>query len=371
VFRSPDIGKQDFEAYYHNDRQAHFMAVATHPGSNNIEQGREFHPMANNSRRREDLKIAVQAFPAPVRAFSTDAAVDVLGFAFRTAQAGRQVALCTLVEIRGGSSRSLGAHMAVSADGLYCGYVSGGCTEAAVAAEALQALAKGHDRFVMLGEGSPFFDIVLPCGGGITVAVHVLRDIRPVSAVVEQLQSRRRAGLSYVPGAQSLFACPENARAGWDGDAFLTTYRPGVRILLSGRTFEVDVAAKVARAAGYEVVCYDALSGDRPEDGLIDADTAIALLQHDLDLEMPVLHAALNANPFYLGALGSSRTHERRVRRLRDLGHSQAAIDRIKAPIGLFGRARDAQSLALSVTADIAACRQMLFAEAPMQGPAR
>jgi xanthine dehydrogenase accessory factor len=104
---------------------------------------------------------------------------------------------------------------------------------------------------------------------------------------------------------------------------------------------------------------------------LIDADTAIALLQHDLDLEMPVLHAALNANPFYVGALGSSRTHERRVRRLRDLGHSQAAIDCIKAPIGLFGRARDAQSLALSVTADIAACRQMLLAEAPMQGAAR
>jgi xanthine dehydrogenase accessory factor len=342
------------------------MTVATHPSCKNNEQGKEFLPIANNSGLPADLKIVAEAFPAPVKAFSTDAAMDVLRFALRTAQAGRQVALCTLVEIRGVSSRSLGAHMAVSDDGLYCGYVSGGCTEAAVAAEALQALAKAHDRFVMLGEGSPFFDIVLPCGGGLTVAVHVLRDIHPVRAVVERLRSRRGAGLSYVPGTQSLSVSPENARVGWEGDAFLTTYRPNVRIFLSGRTLEVDVAAKVARAAGYEVVCCDALSGDMPEDGLIDDDTAIALLQHDLDREIPVLQAALRANPFYVGALGSSRTHERRVQRLRELGHSQAAIDRIKAPIGLFGRARDAQSLALSVTADIAACRQMLLAEASM-----
>jgi xanthine dehydrogenase accessory factor len=91
---------------------------------------------------------------------------------------------------------------------------------------------------------------------------------------------------------------------------------------------------------------------------MIDPDTAVALLQHDLDLEMPVLEAALEARPFYIGALGSARTHEKRVQRLRERGHSDEAIDRIKAPIGLFGRARDAQSLALSVIADIAACRQ-------------
>jgi hypothetical protein len=50
-------------------------------------------------------------------------------------------------------------------DGGYWGFVSGGCTEAAVASEAIAALRVGHDRFLKLGEGSPFFDIVLPCGG--------------------------------------------------------------------------------------------------------------------------------------------------------------------------------------------------------------
>ncbi len=334
------------------------MTVSTYPGLDNKEHRNTFPDRANNFEPNATDRLAAEILPVPAKAFSTDSAVDVLDFAIQAVETGRQVALCTLVEIRGGSSRPLGAHMAVADDGLYCGYVSGGCTEAAVAAEALQAISKGHDRFVMLGEGSPFFDIVLPCGGGVTVAVHVVKDIGPIRNVIQGLQCRRKTGLSYSPGSQSLSFVSGKADTGWNDDVFLTSYRPAVRILLSGRTLEVEIAAKVARAAGYEVLRYDAATGEAPDETLIDADTAVALLQHDLELEIPVLDAALHVRPFYLGALGSRRTHEKRMRRLRDLGHSQAAIDRIKAPIGLFGRARDAQSLALSVIADIAACRQ-------------
>jgi xanthine dehydrogenase accessory factor len=121
---------------------------------------------------------------------------------------------------------------------------------------------------------------------------------------------------------------------------------------------EVEVTAQVARAAGYEVIEHGAVAGELPDNTLVDADTAVAVLQHDLDLEMPILEAALRGQPFYLGALGSRRTHEKRVHRLKEQGYSQEVIDRIKAPIGLFGRARDAHSLALSVVADIAVCRQ-------------
>ncbi len=308
-----------------------------------------------------DLQVDHQT---PTKAFSTDSVLEILDFSLRAMESGHRVALCTLVEIRGGSSRPLGAHMAVADDGLYCGYVSGGCTEAAIAAEALQALLERQDRTVMLGEGSPFFDILLPCGGGVTVAIHLLHDVGPIKAVVDCLRRRRSASLSYVPSVQSLAFQSGTTETGWEGGAFLTSYRPRARILLSGRTLEVEVAAKVARAADYEVLVYDAVPGGIPDEHLIDADTAVALLQHDLDLEMPVLEAALHARPFYLGALGSRRTHEKRMRRLSDLGYSQKTIDRIKAPIGLFGRTRDAQSLALSVVADIAASRQAALAEA-------
>lgn len=297
----------------------------------------------------------VDELPVPEKAFSTDSAFDVLEFAVEKIRDGYKVALCTLVEIRGGSSRPLGSHMAIASDGRYCGYVSGGCTEAAIAAEALQAIASGHGRFVMLGEGSPFFDIVLPCGGGITVAIHLVCDVEPIIAVMQRMQNRQHAQLSYNPGSQNLSLCSTYNESGWNGDAFVTSYRPAVRVLLSGRTLEVETAAKVAEAAGYEVIVYEKGGFDA---SLIDRDTAVAILQHDLELEIPVLEASLNAKPFYIGALGSARTHENRVQLLRERGHSSETIDRIKAPIGLFGRARDAQSLALSVIADIAACRQ-------------
>lgn len=306
-------------------------------------------------RRSADASILA----TPQQAFSTDRAYDVLNFAIETMKAGLEVALCTLVEIRGGSSRPLGAHMAVAEDGRYCGYVSGGCTEAAIAAEALQAMKSGHDRFVMLGEGSPFFDIVLPCGGGITVAIHLVRNVEPLCSTNMQVDHRRCASLCYSPGLEQLSPGLQSKPTGWDGDVFVTHYRPKVRTVFSGRSLEVENAVSVARAAGYDVVLLEDSPGTNIDASLIDPDTAVAVLQHDLDREIPLLEAALRASPFYIGALGSSRTHEKRVERLRQRGHSDESIARIKAPIGVFGRARDAQSLALSVIADIAASRQL------------
>ena len=296
----------------------------------------------------------------PRKAFSTDSPYDILSFAIDNINAGSRVALCTLVEIRGGSSRPLGAHMAVAPDGRYCGYVSGGCTEAAVAAEALQAMGNGHDRFLMLGEGSTFFDIVLPCGGGITVAIHLVKNVEPLCSVNKLLDQRRCACLRYTPGLEELSPGFESAPTGWQGGVFVTRYRPKVRMVVSGRSLEVETAASVARAAGYDVFILEDAAHTPLDDTVIDPDTAVAVLEHDLDREMPILAAALRAKPFYIGALGSSRTHEKRVERLRRSGYSEEAIARIKAPIGLFGRAMDAQSLALSVIADIAASRQSL-----------
>ncbi|MDR6101591.1 xanthine dehydrogenase accessory factor [Agrobacterium larrymoorei] len=300
----------------------------------------------------------ISALPAPQKALSTDRAYDILNFAIESTAAGRQVALCTLVEIRGGSSRPIGAHMAVSEDGRYCGYVSGGCTEAAIAAEALQAMRSGHDRFVMLGEGSPFFDIVLPCGGGITVSIHLLKTVEPLCSVNRLVDNRQCASLRYMPGPRQLSLGPEVTTTGWDDDVFVTCYRPKVRIIFSGRSLEVETTARIAEAAGYDVILLDGASSSHIDPSLIDADTAVALLQHDLDQEIPLLEAAFAASPFYIGALGSSRTHHRRVEGLRQRGHLEEAIGRIKAPIGVFAKAKDAQSLALSVIADIAASRQ-------------
>lgn len=299
--------------------------------------------------------LAGTAPKTPSQAFMTDDSAAVLRFAVEALAAGMEAALVTLVAIDGGAARPLGAQMAVREDGLYCGYVSGGCVESAAAFEALAVIASGQDRRVRYGKGSPWFDIVLPCGGGIDLCIHKLRSVRPLLAVLNSLEQRRPAGLRYCPRTQTLHALEDAARTRWHNEGFETAYRPRVQIVLHGRSVEAQATATLARAAGFEVLPFDGPVGSAV--AAIDADTAVVLLWHDLHRELPVLQAALAGNPFYIGALGSQRTHARRVEKLLELGWRQADIDRIKAPIGIFPKARDAQSLALSVLADVAAAR--------------
>ncbi|EJT06211.1 XdhC family protein [Rhizobium sp. CCGE 510] len=292
--------------------------------------------------------------PIPFCAFMTDDPEAIINYAADGAETKYGSALVTLVEIRGGAARALGAQMAVRGDGGYCGYVSGGCTEAAVAAEAIAAIGKGTDRYLRLGEGSQFFDIVLPCGGGITLAIHVVKDVKPLRQVLSALERRKRIALRYDPGTQTISAVKSQDKVAgtWNGPSFLRSYRPNLRLVLCGRGIELATTSRVALASEFEVLCFDQPSRGA-DTATIDQDTAIAVLYHDLDQELPWLKAALETKPFYIGALGSKRTHERRCAVLWALGYTHAQTDRIKAPIGMFGPTRDANALALSVVADV------------------
>jgi xanthine dehydrogenase accessory factor len=291
----------------------------------------------------------------PRAAFLSDDASEVLHFALQSLDGGYGAALVTLVEIRGGAARSIGAQMAVRDDGLYCGFVSGGCTEAAVAAEAVIALQEGTDRSLRLGEGSPFFDIVLPCGGGITLAIHVIRNASVLRKALAFLQRRIPVCLRYHARAQTLAFEPGEGLAGWKGDFFMRAYRPRQRLIAGGTPMETGAVARVAAASGYEVLVVErgcSLSADQ-----LDRDTAVAILYHDIDKELPFLACALASPAFYIGALGSRRTHAKRCAVLRQLGYGECDLARIKAPIGIFDKARDTNSLALSILADVAQSR--------------
>lgn len=288
----------------------------------------------------------------PQQALQTDDSETILRFALEAMEADFAVVLITLVEIRGGAARALGAQMVVREDGRYCGYVSGGCVEAAAAYEALQVIASGKDRVVRYGEGSAYLDIVLPCGGGITLAFHRLRDAQPLRNVLDLLAKRQPAALCYLPKFQRLASADYAEISGWQDDAFITRYLPKTRVAVYGRSVEALATTSIAQAAGYEV-----LSGEDVQTQTLDPFTAVILLYHDLDRELPVLLAALRSAPFYIGALGSLRTHATRVEKLLSLGFSEDEIARIKAPIGIFAQARDAHTLALSIVADVAAAR--------------
>jgi len=324
-----------------------------------------------------DAQIGAAVVPYDV-GLDPDDPASAFGLLLAGLRDGVKGALLTIVNIEGGAPRSVGTHMAVLADGRYCGYVSGGCVEAAVAAEAMAVMARGHDAVLRFGRNSPFFDIRLPCGGGIDVHIHVNPAPKLLEAAAVNLSERRPFDIAIDASVGT--AKIVNTAAAIPADAFRRSYRPATRLVLIGQGNELAVMASTARAAGLEVSAYATGTGalaaahrvgtevteiatlDHTPDLQIDPWTAVVFLFHDHASEAALLATALRSDAFYIGALGSRRTHTERVPRLLAAGLSEEAISRIHAPIGMIERTREATPLAFSVLADITRERMRLEA---------
>lgn len=152
---------------------------------------------------------------------------------------------------------------------------------------------------------------------------------------------------------------------------FLNVYLPAVRIVVIGAVHISQALLPMARQAGFDVEIIDprrafatperfpdgVLHADWPQDVLpqnpLDPWCALVAVTHDPKIDDPALRAALDAECFYIGALGSRKTHGRRVERLLDAGQTQDQIDRIKAPIGLDIGAASPSEIAVSILAEI------------------
>ncbi|WP_336800414.1 XdhC family protein [Kaistia sp. MMO-174] len=157
-----------------------------------------------------------------------------------------------------------------------------------------------------------------------------------------------------------------------EGDEFfLTVYVPPPRLVVIGAVHIAQALAPMARIAGFDVTIIDprtafatperfagiALMPHWPEEALrrlpLDPFTAVAALTHDPKIDDMPLQAALAANCFYVGALGSRKTHAKRVERLTAAGLEEADVARIRAPIGLAIGAQSPAEIAVSVLAEI------------------
>lgn len=300
----------------------------------------------------------------------SDRAYEIFKAALDGMEAGHSVGLITVTRLTGRSARPLGAQMIVYDDGRYCGYVAGGCIEGAVAAEAVAAIAAGRGRTLTLGEGSPFFDIVLPCGGGMTVDIRLLQSIAIPEKVVQALSDRQT--FSIVLGTGSSIGVELGERdTGWNDDRFIKAFRPSTRLVVVGRGLEAESLVRLAVQAGLEVRCatpdqmtlemaqeftpyaQHLTSADAFEPLWVDVHSAVAILFHDLDWELPLLRTVLTRPAFYVGALGSHTTQTRRIAALQAAGTPAAQMARIRGPIGAFGPTRDADTLAVSILADV------------------
>lgn len=333
--------------------------------------------------------------------------------------AGRSLALAVVIGVDGSAPHPVGTSMLVLPPVEYAaraaaasepldpwlavgprevvGNVSGGCVEADVVTRAMDALGLGAgstadlpatcsygwdaDRAVSLG---------LTCGGVVGVAVVRLdpdlpADMRAAFAAAASggaaslalvmhdgaahLSTPARLGLGEpAPGAR-LVDLPDG------GSALVVGRGAPPALLVYGATDVAGELAALGRRLGYRVsVCDPRAAFLRPErlpdaDELVlarpvehlratptDARTAVCVLSHDEGAEVPLLVEALGRDLGYVGALGSRRTHARRVALLRDAGVPTERLARLRGPIGLDLGGRTAAETALSILAEVVAC---------------
>jgi xanthine dehydrogenase accessory factor len=161
-----------------------------------------------------------------------------------------------------------------------------------------------------------------------------------------------------------------------DGEWFLHVHNPPMRLIVVGAVHIAQALVPMAAGIGLSVIVVDprrsfasperfpnvTVSTDWPDDALDalapDARSAIVTLTHDPKLDDPALDRALKSAAFYIGALGSRKTHAARLKRLRALGHADESLARIRGPVGLNIEAVTAPEIALSILADIVAVRR-------------
>lgn len=331
---------------------------------------------------------------------------EVLADIDRWRAAGDAVAIATVVDTWGSAPRPPGAKMAVSAKGQIAGSVSGGCVEAAVVEEAGRVLSDGRPRLLRYGvSDESAWSVGLACGGTIEVFVEPL-DAAAFERVRDAIEARRPAAVTTViRGPEALIGrkrvaladgsafgeLPAEFRAASDaavaggasrkaaapeGEIFVDVLSPPPRLVVVGGVHIAIPLVALAKTLGFHTTVVDPREGfgnaarfphaDRivgawPDRALaeigLDAATAVAVLTHDPKLDDPALTVALRGPAFYVGALGSSRTQEKRRNRLMEAGLSEAEIGRLYAPIGLDIGGRSPEEIALSIMAQIVAAR--------------
>ena len=327
---------------------------------------------------------------------------DPLAVAAAWRRAGHRVALATVIETTGSAPRLAGAQLAVGADGAFEGSVSGGCIEGAVVTEAQAVIERDAPKTMEFGISDAMaWEVGLACGGRLTLRIEPLNTPAKLS-LIERLEAARAAARPVVLAsaidrdeAALLFCDPGEALfAGHDlsgtvrevlrrdrprlveiagSRVFLNVFNPPLRLVLIGAVHIAQMLVPMAAALGYAVTVVDPraafataarfpgvrLVHDWPDDHLKterpDVRTAVVTLTHDPKLDDAALVEALGSNAFYIGSLGSRKTHRARIERLRTAGFGEAELARIHAPVGLAIGAESPGEIALAILAEITA----------------
>jgi xanthine dehydrogenase accessory factor len=324
---------------------------------------------------------------------------DILELAIKWADEGRKVAIATVVSTWGSASRQTGSQLIVDSDGVFEGSVSGGCVEPAVITEAFDVLKSGRPRMVSFGvSNEQAWDVGLICGGRIDIYIQSLDAIRGILERVIELKKAKIPACIITELATGDAVCLDLGDPDWKGKVSLElkgivfeTIKKGVcaacdagnkryyihgiypstRLIIIGAVDIAQVLAKMAALSNYSVVIIDPrgafatkerfpdmeLMVEWPDEVLADMNlhwrTAIVTLTHDPKIDDIALKEALRSGAFYIGALGSKKTHTDRLERLRMEGFSEEDLARLHGPVGIDIGARTHAEIAVAILAEI------------------
>jgi len=334
--------------------------------------------------------------------------LDILEMMNQWIDGNRKIALATVVKTWGSAPRGEGSKLGITSDMAMIGSVSGGCVEGAVVEEGVAGLKDGKPRLLKFGVADDTaWEVGLTCGGSIEVYVE------PLDKTWWEKTSKLAQSDEYAVTVTFLEGESIGEKVLFDGqsnvlyqtanitDELLTSMteiaqsakKSGMTTMGETRVM-VDIQAsrphliliggvhvsiplqQMAQMVGFRVSIIDPRSAfaseerfptvanimhsypDKalPELGL-DRNTYLAVLTHDPKIDDKALTTALPANLPYIGVLSSSRTHAKRVARLKELGISDELIEQIRTPIGIDIGSSTPEEIALCILAEIVAVR--------------
>jgi|tagenome__1003787_1003787.scaffolds.fasta_scaffold20807212_2 xanthine dehydrogenase accessory factor len=334
---------------------------------------------------------------------------------------GRRVAIARVVDLEGSGPRAPGAAMAVSADGEVLGSVSGGCVEGAVVQAALDVLDGPERPVLSFGySDDDAFAVGLTCGGTIHLFIEPLAELSvyrqladavrngipvalatmiqgpmagatllvgtdpavPVGSLgdpeLDRVVARDAAGELAIGGTRVRRYGPRGEARRDDVSIFVESFVPPAQMIIFGAVDFAAALSQVAKLLGYRVTLCDARQMFATRNRFPFADEVvvdwphrlierigseltprdvICVLTHEAKFDVPAIVAALGTRVGYLGAMGSRRTHDDRLRRLIEAGVDELALARLHSPIGLDLGALTPEETAVSICAEVIAAR--------------
>jgi xanthine dehydrogenase accessory factor len=338
----------------------------------------------------------------------------------RWRDAGKKVAIATVVQAYGSAPRRPGAKMAIAEDGQFVGSVSGGCVENDVVEHAKQVLEEDHPRLIPYGISDEMaFNVGLACGGQIEVFIQPFGRAFPTEKPVAFAYvvdgdgqgngllawefGKHRGSLGHGDAfddrvAKDAIAKLRDGRSGQisyddapDGPlrVFVDTYPAQPTIVIFGGVHIGVALAHLAKATGgFRVVVVDARGAWATQERFEDADeihvmhaddylrkhplgsnTYVAVLSHDPKLDDPALFGALQSEARFVGAIGSPKTQRERRERLKAAGLSQEQVARIHGPIGLDIGAQSPEEIGVAILGQIIAAKNGKLGAPAQQRP--